>query len=114
MDEGARLEIACAATYRGFESRPHRPFRVSPRRCAEEDPEQDQFLLSAAAPSGAGAMVMVGSRRLRIRESRQVRKEATVSVPGGLRGTRPSPPPYSTALETTAQAGRVPCRRSLS
>ena len=93
--EGARLEIVCTETYRGFESLPLRhsccrpPVSVAPGGRAAGGPRD--------ASPGQESVVMVGSRRLRVREPRQVRKEATVSVPVGRRGARPSPPPLQAA-----------------
>ena len=68
MDEGGRFEIYCRATYRGFESHSLRHLRHSAR-----------------------PKVVVGSPWSGIRELRQDRKVATVSVPPRCGGARPSP-----------------------
>ena len=68
VDEGARLERECRATYRGFESHSLRHVR----HCARPK-------------------VVVGSSWSGIREPRQDRKVATVSVPPRCGGARPSP-----------------------
>ena len=68
VDEGARLERECRATYRGFESHSLRHQRHSAR-----------------------PKVVVGSSWSGIRELRQDRKVATVSVPPRCGGARPSP-----------------------
>ena len=68
MDEGARLERECRATYRGFESHSLRHLR----HCARPK-------------------VVVGSSWSGVRELRQDRKVATVSVPPRCEGARPSP-----------------------
>ena len=44
MDEGGRFEIYCRATYRGFESRPLRPFQPSPNRFNGEMTEWTKVL----------------------------------------------------------------------
>ncbi len=68
MAEGARLESGCRATYRGFESHSLRQLRIRAR-----------------------PKVVVGSPWSGVREPRQDRKVATVSVPPRCGGTRPSP-----------------------
>ena len=68
MDEGARLERECRATYRGFESHSLRHLR----HCARPK-------------------VVVGSSWSGVRELRQDRKVATVSVLPRYGGARPSP-----------------------
>jgi hypothetical protein len=77
--EGARLESECRATYRGFESRLLRHFLRHWRR----------------------PQVVVGSPWSGIRELRQDRKVATVSVPPRCGGTRPSPGVFKFVKGTT-------------
>ena len=77
--EGARLESECRATYRGFESRLLRHFLRHRRR----------------------PQVVVGSPWSGIRELRQDRKVATVSVPPRYGGTRPSPGVFKFVRGTT-------------
>ena len=107
MDEGGRFEIYCRATYRGFESRPLRPLQPSPELFNGEMTEWTKVLawnasvgqltvgsnptLSAISANRARPKVVVGSSWSGIREPRQDRKVATVSVPPRYGGTRPSP-----------------------
>ena len=108
MVEGGRFEIYCRATYRGFESRPLRPhypivqflFLRRGDRVAEGarlergcratyrgfESHSLRHLRQCARPK-----VVVGSPWSGIRELRQDRKVATVSVPPRYGGTRPSP-----------------------
>ena len=105
MVEGGRFEIYCRATYRGFESRPLR--HIQPSTFFGEMTEWTKVLawnasvgqltvgsnptLSAISANRARPKVMVGSSWSGIREPRQDRKVATVSVPPRYGGTRPSP-----------------------
>ena len=107
MDEGGRFEIYCRATYRGFESRPLRHFQPSPELFNGEMTEWTKVLawnasvgqltvgsnptLSAISANSARPKVVVGSSWSGIREPRQDRKVATVSVPPRCGGARPSP-----------------------
>ena len=107
MDEGGRFEIYCRATYRGFESRPLRHFQPSPEFFNGEMTEWTKVLawnasvgqltvgsnptLSAISANSARPKVVVGSSWSGIREPRQDRKVATVSVSPRCGGARPSP-----------------------
>ena len=105
MVEGGRFEIYCRATYRGFESRPLR--HIQPSRIFWRDDRVDEgarlerecratyrgfeshslrHLRHSARPK-----VVVGSSWSGVREPRQDRKVATVSVPPRCEGARPSP-----------------------
>ena len=108
MVEGGRFEIYCRATYRGFESRPLRPFynhesdlffwrgdRVDEgarleRECRATyrgfESHSLRHLRHSARPK-----VVVGSSWSGFREPRQDRKVATVSVSPRYGGARPSP-----------------------
>ena len=106
MVEGGRFEIYGRATYRGFESRPLRHIQPS-RTFFGEMTEWTKVLawnasvgqltvgsnptLSAISANRARPKVMVGSSWSGIREPRQDRKVATVSVPPRYGGARPSP-----------------------
>ena len=106
MDEGGRFEIYCRATYRGFESRPLRHFQPSPEFLRRDDRVDEGARLERECRATyrgfeshslrhmrhcARLKVVVGSSWSGIREPRQDRKVATVSVPPRCGGARPSP-----------------------
>ena len=106
MDEGGRFEIYCRATYRGFESRPLRHFQPSPNFLWRDDRVDEGARLERECRATyrgfeshslrhlrhcARLKVVVGSSWSGIREPRQDRKVATVSVPPRCGGARPSP-----------------------
>jgi hypothetical protein len=114
VDEGGRFEIYCGATYRGFESRPLRHLQPSPVTFRRDDRVAEGARLESECRATyrgfeshslrhlrckARPKVVVGSSWSGIRELRQDRKVATVSVLPRYGGTRPSPGAQFSVME---------------
>ena len=105
MVEGGRFEIYCRATYRGFESRPLRHIQPSDFFWRDDRVDEGARLERECRATYRGfeshslrhvrhcarPKVVVGSSWSGIREPRQDRKVATVSVSPRCGGARPSP-----------------------